>query len=159
MHNLPFCPLLLPLKALSKLVQFLFAAQKDVKLQMFFIGRSLWTVKNVQAEARIKEVEDIARRKVSQDFHARTVASLERQVTDARKTSSNQENSGKAEVARLTGLLKEKTDELEQSSKEVHNPSDWASANFLLCYRGRSELMVDTPTLYLLSMIRMCIVG
>ena len=159
MHYLPFCPLLLPSKPLSKLVQFLFAAQKDFKLQIFFIGRSLWTVKNAQAEARIKEVEDIARRKVSQDFHARTVASLERQVTDARKTSSNQETSGKAEVARLTGLLKERTDQLEQSNKEVHNPSDWASRNTMLRYRGRSELTVDTPTLYLLSMIRMCIVG
>ena len=57
-------------------------------------------------------MENIARKKVSQDFHARTVASLELQISSARKTSSSQESTARTEVARLTGLLKEKEDQI-----------------------------------------------
>lgn len=73
-------------------------------------------------ESRLKEVEDIARRKVSQAHHKTTVANLEQQLAAARKTVSSQENSARVEIARLTALLKTKADEsaaLEGEKKQV----------------------------------------
>ena len=76
----------------------------------------------LQAELRLKEVEDLARRKVSQEYHARAISSLEQQLNAAKKAGSSQETSLRAEVAKLSAQLKEKSDQasaLETAKQQV----------------------------------------
>lgn len=70
----------------------------------------------------MKEVEDLARKKVAQEYHMRTVNTLEQQLAAARKVAGSQKTALEAQVATLSDQLKEKTarvTELETLLKQV----------------------------------------
>lgn len=67
-------------------------------------------------------MEDIARKKVAQDYHNRTVNNLEQQLSAAKRAATGQDVQTKTEIARLQALVKEKTDqaaELEATKQQV----------------------------------------
>lgn len=69
-------------------------------------------------------MEDIARRKVAQEYHTKTVSNMEQQLSAAKRAASSHEAQAKAEIARLNGLVKEKDDQLaalEASAKQVRS--------------------------------------
>jgi len=69
----------------------------------------------LQAQLRIQELENLARTKVSQDFHKRTVDRLDQQI----KAASSERSQGVAEVRRLTEELKEVNKKMEEAIKAV----------------------------------------
>jgi chromosome segregation ATPase len=82
----------------------------DELLRLFIDGISF-----SQAQSRIQELENLARTKVSLDFHKRTVERLEQQI----KAASGEKTQGAAEVKRLTDELKEVNTKMEEAIKAV----------------------------------------
>jgi len=84
----------------------------------------------LQANSRIQEVETLARGKVSQDFHKRTVERLEQQL----KAVSAEKAQASTEVRRLAEELREVTTRAEEAAKAVSHTAcpgvEWGEQTF-----------------------------